>query len=258
MKKILFMLIGILLMSCNAKDSNVAKSISENKEIADTMTTEEKALAEKIGALKVEKLAEDTFKVTKLLPVQAYKKIMGIEYMENEPDSIPMVGAVDSKGRWYVRPVYEDIFCIAKDAFVGELHFNYYDQNPDNSAYTVMRQVVYRGKPIGNFTHDCDITPVEYRGKLVGFLKAVYNSELNTKLYYYINTKGKGWDSWIGQDIGFYPKFEYCKISGKTLTLWGGAEKLEDIEGFPPEDRSLYKVDLQSGKVLANTFVLAN
>lgn len=261
MKKILFMLfmlVGILLMSCDVKDSNVAKeTVSLVQEIPDTMTTEEHAVANQVGALKAEKLAEDTFKVTKLVSVDHYKKLVNAEYLPVEADSIPMVGVVSSHGQWLVEPVYQEVKPLMKDVFVGELHWDYYDSNVEASAYSVLKQIVYRGRPLGNFTHDCEIIPIDYKGNLAGFLKKC-NSNFGTSLYYYISKTGKGWDAWTGQEIGSYPRFEYYQIKGNILTLWGGPENLEDIEGIFPEDRSLYSVNLQTGKVLENTFVLAD
>jgi hypothetical protein len=135
------------------------------------------------------------------------------------------------------------------------LTVNLYQGDYDASSFAELVQVVYRGRPIGNFTYTCDITPIMYRQKAVGFVKTFYNTNNQQYFRYYIDTKGNGWDAWVGVQVGSYPHFEYYKINDNVLTLWGGAKKPEDLAAFYPEDRSLYKVDLRSGRVLENPFV---
>lgn len=276
MKQFLFLFIGLVLMACGANNSNSAqkprgaapdsmpapaKVDTPAKKAApvvikkDTMSSEESAVAKKVGALKAVKMAEDTFKVVKLVSPEVYKSIMEWNYTIHATDSMPMTGVVSGQGKWLVPLEYNDVHQLTKDAFVGHLSVNLYDGDYDAPAYAELYQVVYRGRPIGNFTYACDITPIVYRQKPVGFIKTFYNRANQQCFRYYIDTKGKGWDSWVGVQIGSYPHFEYYKIIGNVLTLWGGAKKPEDLAAFYPEDRSLYRVDLRNGRVLENPFV---
>ena len=273
------MFIGLVLMSCGANKSNPAKKrvnaepdtvpaqaqisspIERTKPMSiveDIMSAEESSVAAKIGALKVTKMANDTFKVEKLVSPEAYKSVMEWDYAINVTDSMPMTGVVSGKGKWLVPLQYNDVHQLAKDVFIGHLCVNLYEGDYDAPAYAELYQVVYQGRPIGNFTYACEITPIVYRQKAVGFIKTFYNADSQQYFRYYIDTKGKGWDGWVGIQIGSHPHFEYYKITDNVLTLWGGAKRPEDLAAFYPEDRSLYKVDLRNGRVLENPFVPAD
>jgi hypothetical protein len=276
MRHLLFLFIGLVLMACGANNSNSAQkrvnaesdSVSASAKVdtlakktdsaavkKDTMTAEEVAVAKRVGAIRAIKMAEDTFKVIKLVSPEVYKSIMEWSYSVYATDSMPMTGVVSGHGKWLVPLEYNDVHQLTKDAFVGHLSVSLYEGDYDAPAYAELYQVVYRGKPIGNFTYACEITPIVYRQKAVGFIKTFYNANNQQYFRYYIDNKGKGWDAWVGVQVGSYPHFEYYKINGNVLTLWGGAKKPEDLAAFFPEDRSLYKVDLRSGRVLENPFV---
>ena len=275
MKQVLFLLLVCVLAGCEAnKSSDVPKAKSATPDsmvaqapmdtpavnvksiVLDTMTTEEADVAAKIGAVKVSKMADDTFKVSKMVAAEEFQKYVEFEAAEMFSDSVLMVGVVSGKGKWLVPMQYTDVHQLTKDVFVGHLTLALYDYemtSPD--AYTEFYQVVYRGKPIGRFTHVCNIEPIYYHKKLSGFLKTFYDTQYRRYSVYYIDTKGKGWDAWVGFRMQSHPHFEYYKIRGKVLTLWGGAKSPEDLAAFFPEDRSLYQVDLSSGRVLANPYV---
>ena len=276
MKHFLFLFIGLVLIACGANNSNPAKTpqnatpdsvpasakfdtLAKKAKPAvvkkDTMTAEEFAVANKVGALKAVKMAEDTFKVIKLVSPEVYKSIMEWSYAVNVEDSMPMTGVVSGHGKWLVPLEYNDVHQLTKDVFVGHLTVNLYQGDYDASSFAELVQVVYRGRPIGNFTYTCEITPIMYRQNAVGFVKTFYNTNNQQYFRYYIDTKGNGWDAWVGVQVGSYPHFEYYKVNDNVLTLWGGAKKPEDLAAFYPEDRSLYKVDLRSGRVLENPFV---
>ncbi len=276
MKHLLFLFIGLVLIACGANNSNSAqKRVNVNPDSVpapakiddptekvspavvkkDTMTAEEFAVATKVGAQKVTKMAEDTFKVVKLVSPEVYRSIMEWDYAVDVKDSMPMTGVVSGQGKWLVPLQYNDVHQLTKDVFVGHLSVSLYEGEYDAPAYAELYQVVYQGRPIGNFTYACEITPIFYRQKAVGFIKTFYNSAYKQYFRYYIDTKGNGWDGWVGVQIGSHPHFEYYQIIGNVLTLWGGAKKPEDLMAFYPEDRSLYKVDLRNGRVLENPFV---
>ena len=86
-------------------------------------------------------------------------------------------------------------------------------------------------------------------------MKTFYNAERQCYWHYFIDTSGRGWDTEVDIQVGSRPHFEKYQIKNGVLTLWGGAEKPEELQAFFPEDRSLYRVDLGSGRVLENPFV---
>ncbi len=265
MRKLILFLIGLGLIGCDAKNSNVATKENQKDSVQkvskpkapvkrDTMTVEEAAVAAKVGAFKVHKLAEDTFKIVK--KVAAYENEGSSEGGNAaNGDSVCVVGVVSAAGKYYVPAKYTDVHQIGRDAFVAHLSVDLYDYNMLASAYTEVYKVIYQGKEIGQYTHTCEIRPIAYKGKIAGFLKIFYDEENNCYYLYYINTRGQGWDGWLGVRTGSYPRFEQYKVEGNVLTLWGGAKTPEDVRGFFPEDRSLYRVDLHSGRVLENPFV---
>lgn len=266
MNKLILLAVSMVLVGCDAKNSNVTteetqKDSIQNTEIAlqetetieiDTMTAEEAAVAAKIGAAEVYKMAEDTFKVAKMVSYQSYEALTGYEYPFNS-DSVRVFGVVSAGGKYYVPIKYTDVYQIGRDAFVGYLSIQLYDVVAP--VCTEICQVVYKGRPIGEFTKVCDIKSVMYKGKVVGFLKILDDEECGDNFLYYIDTRGKGWDGWLGTRSGTYPHFEQYQIEGNILTLWGGGKTPEDVQSFFPEDRALYRVDLASGKVLDNPFV---
>jgi hypothetical protein len=252
MKKLLFLIISFVLLSCDANNSNVAKNKGESvkniaiKTKADTMTSEEAAVAAKFGAIRAYKMADDTFKIVKMVKPVEIKELTESEY-DIGKDSIKRVGVVSASGRYYVPIQYDNVHQIGQDVFVGHI----------NITNDELYQIVYKGRAIGNFSYISEIKPICYRRKVIGFLKIFYNKELNENFLYYIDIRGKGWDAWLDVQVGSYPHFEYYKIENNILTIWGGGETPEDLQAFPKEDRSLYQVDLSSGKVLANPFVPA-
>ena len=252
MKKLLSLLTGLVLLGCNANNSNVAKNKGESvKNVAikakvDTMTSEEAAVAAKFGAIRAYKIADDTFKIVKKVKPIEIKALAASEY-DIGKDSVKRVGVVSASGRYYVPIQYDNVHQIGQDVFVGHINIT------NDEIY----QIVYKGQAIGNFSYISEIKPIYYRHKVIGFLKIFYNKELDENFLYYIDTRGKGWDAWLDVRVGSYPHFEYYKIENNILTIWGGGKTPEDLQAFPKEDRSLYQVDLSSGKILANPFVPA-
>lgn len=262
MKKLLFLLIGIMLLSCNANNSNVAKveNVADTTQVdsakvdsveVDTMTAEEAAVAAKVGALWVYKMAPDTFKVVKLVPAE---KLSLADYIA-DVDSLPMVGVVSANGKYYVAVKYSDVNQLDRDIFIGEVSFSQYTAQLDIPDNFTLYQVVYRGKKVGGLSALNDVKPLYHRGKVAGFIKTLYIEEDNIKYIFYIDTKGKGWDVLWDIRGTSYPKFEQYKVRGDVLTLWEGTKTPEELQAFWPEDRSLYRVNLVTGAVLENPFV---
>lgn len=262
MKNLLFLLIGIMLLSCNANNSNVAKveNVADTTQVdsakvdsveVDTMTAEEVAVAAKVGALWVYKMAPDTFKIVQSVPTS---KLSFKDYVA-DMDSLPMVGIVSANGKYYVPAEYSDVNQLDRDIFIGEVSFSQYTAQLDIPDNFTLYQVVYRGKKVGGLSALNDVKPLYHHGKVAGFIKTLYIEEADTKYIFYIDTKGKGWDVLWDIRGTSYPKFERYKVRGDVLTLWGGTKTPEELQAFWPEDRSLYRVNLITGAVLENPFV---
>lgn len=262
MKKLLFLLIGIMLLSCNANNSNVAKveNVADTTQVdsakvdsveVDTMTTEEVTVAAKVGAVRAYKMAPDTFKVIKLVPTE---RLSLADYIA-DVDSLLMVGVVSATGKYYVPAEYSDVNQLDRDIFIGTVGISNYTPRLDIPDNYELYQVVYRGKKVGGLSALKDVKPLYHHGKVAGFIKTLYIEEADTKYIFYIDTKGKGWDVLWDIRGASYPKFERYKVQGDVLTLWGGAKTPEELQAFWPEDRSLYRVNLVTGAVLENPFV---
>lgn len=271
------MLVGILLMSCNAKDSNVTNngekvaneqsSVSPVEQVAEvpeiSMTEEEQVVAAKVGAVSAKKLEDGTFEVEKLVSPKEYEDLMSFDKPAIVSDSVPLVGVVSQKGKWLVHPEFNEVRKIGKDAYIGMAEMYVWDDETRFCHLTPLYQVVYKGKEIGNLGFSEDITPIEYEGKIRGFLKKLeygnpYNEEHCVR-YFYIDTEGRGHDDWVGVENWSHPCFTYYRIEKNILTLWGDGfetpEELRKDKQIPKENKSIYQVDLRTGKVLYNPFV---
>lgn len=262
MKKVFYLLIGIMLLSCNANNSNVAKvkNVADTTQVdsakvdsveVDTMTAEEVAVAAKVGAVRAYKMAPDTFKVIKLVPASK----LSLNGHVASKDSLLLTGVVSAAGKYYVPAEYSDVRQLARNVFIGQLNARHYDSRLDIPDDFELFQVVYRGKKVGGLSALNDVKPLYHHGKVAGFIKTLYIEEADTKYIFYIDTKGKGWDVLWDIRGTSYPKFERYKVRGDVLTLWGGAKTPEELQAFWPEDRSLYRVNLVTGAVLENPFV---
>lgn len=271
------MLIGILLMSCNAKDSNVTNngekvtneqsSVSPGEQVAEvpeiSMTEEEQVVATKVGAVSAKKLEDGTFEVEKLVSPKEYEDLMSFDKPAIVSDSMSLVGIVSQKGKWLVPAEYHEVRKIGENAYVGMAEMYVWDNETRHCLLTPLYRVVYKGKEIGNLGFSEDITPIECAGKIRGFLKKLeyedpYNEEHCVR-YFYIDTEGRGHDDWVGVENWSHPHFTNYRIEGNVLTLWGDGfenpEGLRKDKKIPEENKSIYQVDLRTGKILFDPFV---
>ena len=104
MKILYMMLVSIVLMNCGAKDSNVTNqnetSFSASSVAEEPMTEEKEEMFSQVGALRVIKLEDGTFQVSKLVLPAQYAECIS---WEEPKDSMLLVGVVSEAGGLFPR-----------------------------------------------------------------------------------------------------------------------------------------------------------
>ena len=275
MKKLSFLLVSVLLMSCGAKNSNTtnaentSNALSYDEQVIEEesaevqMTEEEKVIATKVGALRATKLEDGNFEVKKLVSPEVYHDCVSYDKSVIVSDSMPLIGVVSQNGKWLIQPEFHAVHKIGNNAYVGEIETPIWDDETRSYPLKSLYIVIYDGKGIGNWGSSEDIQPVELGGKIRGFLKKFeYDDEYSEEhcvRYFYIDINGEGHDDWIGVENWSHPHFTNYRIEGNILTLWGDGfetpEELRKDKEIPKENKSIYQVDLKTGKVLYDPFV---
>lgn len=259
--KTYIILISIMLISCNAKNSNVAVSASVQEEVSyqpsvsddefdrlysDDAIVEEKEISEVpqvaslCGGIKAEKLQDNLFKVTKKISAKdfeaLYEDLNGATTCYLKRNDYEVVGIADASGKWIVPARYHDVEVLGRGAY--------------KCLYKMTECYVscffYKGKECGSYFYDGDVTLVTYKNELRGFLKHVGGE------YFYIDVKGQEVGEMSMGYIGWtIPHYTACKIEDDILVLWGdGAFDA----GTEEEMRQICKVDVRTNKVIYDPF----
>lgn len=276
MNRIFILIIGILLISCGAKNSNTSKNAQ--KDLA-RLEEKELMLAEKSGAFYIESMGDDYYKVAVSAPYAALDsavvKVLG-RSLHLEADTILAFGVIDSDGNWVVPAQYQDIDAhIGNGAFVCMYNIWSTDYNVLTSVYDKgeevflpvahhipMYAVYYDKRIVAGWEISSDFKPITVSEQVCGFM-AAGNDDDDTYLYFYPldddYISKNVFNHWDEVDCSSLPHYTNYEVKDNLLYMWGGGQTFEAVQNnknIPQHEKSLLIRDLKTQKVLYNPYAV--
>ena len=274
MKKLFFILTAVMLVSCGAKNSNTAKeevpleeqnTQTEPKALkfpsfaARNMTAEEKAFAVKYDLRDAMKLPDGNFIVTQVFEGDDYiERIFYCDAFDSVTKPLPLCGIMSTQGKWICKPCFHQIEFLGDNFYLGSVKTY---ENLSADSYDIRHGIYYKpceaygyvidGKQIGCALWEPDsIYPMVYQGKACGYILG----HIGNEIYYQRGNKTYGQN--ISIENFTRPTYQYYSVKNGVLTMWGGAETVEQVKKEIDECYwEIIKIDLKTGKVLYDPFV---
>lgn len=278
MNRIFILIIGILLISCGAKNSNTSQNESAEEDMT-SLTGKELMLAKKAGVFYIENIGDGYYKVAVSVPYAtidvAVSDILGCS-LHLEEDTIFAFGVINSAGNWVVPAQYQDIVAhIGNGAFVCEYNIWSTDYDVltdvnDNgeqvflpvTRHIPMYAVYYDKRIVAGWETSSDFKPIAVAGKVRGFMAAGTDDDESYLYFYPLDNKfikENVFNHWDEVDCRSLPHYTNYEVKDNLLYMWGGGQTFEAVKNnkkIPQKEKSLLIYDLKTQKVLYNPYAV--